>query len=241
MREFSVNSGFLYGLTAVVVVFVLAQSVFFLVRAARRARQLGIGGSVIHKTVASSAIFSIAPAVAILLGVITLSKFLGCPLPWLRLSVLGALTYELPAATTTAETIGLSLSQPVQNAGAFAAIAWVMTLGIIPGIFVILFGLKKIQGGILQLKAKDEKWGNIFLTCMFLGMISTFVGYLFADIRIGLSGWIPVVVALSSALLMCLCAVLIKALKWTWLEQYALPLCMLGAMALSIPITRLMG
>ena len=32
-----------------------------------------------------------------------------------------------------------------------------------------------------------------------------------------------------------------RSLKWTWLEQYALPLCMLGAMALSIPITALMA
>ena len=42
----------------------------------------------------SSAVFTIAPAVAILLGVITLSKALGLPLPWLRLSVVGALTYD---------------------------------------------------------------------------------------------------------------------------------------------------
>ena len=241
MREFSVNSGFLYGLTATVVVFVVAQSIFFLVRALRRARQLGISAGVLRKTAASSAIFTIAPAVAILLGVITLSKFLGFPLPWLRLSVLGALTYELPAATTTAQTMGLDLSQTVTDPRAFSAIAWVMTLGIIPGIFVILFGMKKIQGGIVQLKAKDEKWGNIFLSCMFLGMISTFLGMLFADIRIGLAGWIPIVVAICSALIMGVCALLMKAFKWTWMEQYALPISMLGAMALSIPITHLMG
>ena len=49
------------------------------------------------------------------------------------------------------------------------------------------------------------------------------------------------VVALVSALLMGVCGILIRVLKWTWLEQYALPLCMLGAMALSIPITALMA
>lgn len=241
MRAFSVNSGFLCALAAIVVMFVIAQSAFFLVRAWRRARQIGLGVSVLRKTVVSSAIFTIAPAVAILLGVITLSKFLGFPLPWIRLSVLGALTYELPAATTTAQTMGLDISQTITDPRAYAAIAWVMTLGIIPGIFVILFGLRKIQGGILSLKAKDEHWGNIFLTCMFLGMISTFLGMLFADIRAGLSGWIPIVVAVVSALIMCLCALAMKVFKWSWMEQYALPISMLGAMALSIPITRLMG
>ena len=241
MSTFQVNSPFLYAVTAVVILFVLAQSVFFLVRAARRAKQLGISGSVVSKTIASTAVFTIAPAVAILLGVITLSKFLGLPLPWLRLSVLGALTYELPAATSTATAMNLSLSQPIADPRAYTAIAWVMTLGIIPGIFIVLFGLKKIQSGIGSIKTKDAAWGEIFLSSMFLGMISAFVGMLFADVREGLSGYIPIVVALISAAIMGVCGLLLKKLKWTWLEQYALPISMLGAMALSIPVTWLMG
>ena len=47
-------------------------------------------------------------------------------------------------------------------------------------------------------------------------------------------------VAAASALLMAVCGLLIKKCKWSWLEQYALPLCMLGAMALSLPLTALM-
>lgn len=241
VEEFSVNSPFLYAVTAVVIAFVLAQSVFFLVRAARRAKKLGISGGVIRKTIVSSALFTVAPAVAILLGVITLSKFLGLPLPWLRLSVLGALTYELPAATTTATAMNLSLSQPITDPRAFTAIAWVMTLGIIPGIFIVLFGLKKIQGGVMSIKTKDPKWGNIFMDSMFLGMISAFVGMLFADVHLGRPGFIPLVVALISALLMGVCGLLLKKLNWKWLEQYALPISMLGAMAASIPVTWLMA
>ena len=241
MKTFSVNSGFLYAVTAVVIVYVLAQSAFFLVRAARRAKQIGIKGDVVRKTIISSAIFTIAPAVAILLGVVTLSKFLGLPLPWLRLSVLGALTYELPAATTTANAMNLSLSQQITDPSAFTAIAWVMTLGIIPGIFVVLFGLKKMQAGIVSIKSKDAVWGELFMSSMFLGMISAFVGTLFADVRSGLPGYIPIAVALVSAVIMAVCGILIKKCKMSWLEQYALPISMLGAMAASIPITALMG
>ena len=241
MKEFNVNSGFLYGVTSIVIVYVLAQSLFFLVRAARRARQLGIQSSVIKKTILSTSLFTVAPAVAILLGVITLSKFMGLPLPWLRLSILGALTYELPAASTTATAMNLSLSQQITDPGAYAAIAWVMTLGIIPGIFVVLFGLKKMQSGIVSIKSKDPKWGELFMSSMFLGMISAFVGTLFSDVRAGLPGFIPIVVALISALIMAVCGLLIKKCKMGWLEQYALPLSMLGAMAASIPVTALMG
>ena len=241
MNNFSVNSGFLYGVTAVVIVYVLAQSLFFLARAAKRANELGIGAATIRKTIVSSGLFSIAPAVAILLGVITLSKFMGLPLPWLRLSILGALTYELPAATSTATAMNLSLSETITDPKAFAAIAWVMTLGIIPGIFVVLFGLKKMQKGIVSIKAKDPKWGELFMASMFLGMISAFVGMLFSDVRMGLPGFIPIAVALVSALIMAVEGLLIKLCKWSWLEQYALPISMLGAMAASIPITALMG
>ena len=241
MREFNVNSGFLYAVTAVVIVYVLAQSAFFLVRAAKRAKAIGIAGGMVRKTILSSAIFTVAPAVAILLGVVTLSKFLGLPLPWLRLSVLGALTYELPAATTTANAMELSLSQPITDPRAFTAIVWVMTLGIIPGIFVVLFGLKKMQKGIVSIKSKDAAWGELFMSSMFLGMISAFVGTLFADVRSGLPGYIPIAVALVSAVLMAVCGILIKKCKMAWLEQYALPISMLGAMAASIPITALMG
>ena len=240
MKEFSVNSGFLYLVTGGVILFVLAQSVFFLVRAARRAKALGITSSVIKKTIASSALFTVAPAVAILLGVITLSKFLGLPLPWLRLSILGALTYELPAATTTATAMELSLSQTITDPKAYAAIAWVMTLGIIPGIFIVCFGLKKIQSGIVSLKGKDPAWGEIFMSSIFLGMISAFVGMLFADVRLGLPGFVPIAVALVSALIMAVCGLLIKKCHIAWLEQYALPISMLGAMAASIPLTALM-
>ena len=136
MTSFHVNSPFLYGVTGVVILYVLAQSLFFLVRAVRRAKELGMQIQVVRKTIFSTALFTIAPAAAILLGVITLSKFLGLPLPWLRLSILGALTYELPAASSTATAMNLSLSTAITDPQAYTAIAWVMTLGIIPGIFV---------------------------------------------------------------------------------------------------------
>lgn len=235
--SFSVNDPFLYWLSAAVILVVLAQSVFFLVKAVKRARQLNL----VKGTIASSAVFSIAPAVSILIGVLTLNRFLGLPFPWLRLSILGAVTYELPAATIAANAVGVGVTEPITDPTVFAVIAWTMTLGIIAGIILILFGLKKIQKGMLTISGKDERWRGILMDALFLGMISAFLGLLFAHVREGVAGLIPIVVAVVSALLMGVCGLLIKKLKWTWLEQYALPLCMLGSMALSIPITALMG
>lgn len=132
MPTFDVNSTFLYAVAGFVVLFVIAQSVFFLVNAWQRARLKGFDAKALRRIMASSAVFTIAPAISILLGVITLSKFLGLPLPWLRLSVVGALTYELPAASAAAAATATDISKSVTDPQAFSTIAWVMTLGIIP-------------------------------------------------------------------------------------------------------------
>lgn len=238
---FSPNSAFLYILAVLVILFVLAQSAFFLVRAYRRGRQMNISAEKLRKTIVSTAVFTIAPAISILLGVVTLSKFLGIPLPWIRMSVIGALTYELPAATSTANALGVSLSEMVADPKVYAAIAWVMTLGIMPSIILPPLLMKKIQGGVVMLKSRDEKWGDIFMTSLFLGMISAFLGMVFADVRKGLSGFIPIFVLLVSAALMALCGLLIQKKNMKWLETYAMAISMVGAMIFAAVITPLIG
>ena len=235
--KFSVNSTFLYIVAICVILFVLAQSAFFLVRAYKRGKELGMGTAKLKKTIISTCVFTIAPAISFLIGIITLSKFLGIPLPWIRLSVIGAITYELPAATSTANALGISLSETITDPKTYSAIAWVMTLGIIPSIILPPVLMKKIQGGMIKIKNKDSKWGDIFMTSMFLGMISAFLGMVFADIRSGLSGWIPIFVLLVSAAVMGICGLLIKKCKMKWLETYALALSMVVAMIFACIMT----
>ena len=236
---FHANSIFLYVVAICVIIFVLAQSAFFLVRAYRRGKELGISTAQLKKTIISTAVFTIAPAISILIGIITLSKFLGIPLPWIRMSVIGAITYELPAATSTANALGISLSETITDPEIYTAIAWVMTLGILPSLILPPILMKKIQGGMIKMKAKDQKWGDLFMTSLFLGMISAFLGMVFADIRIGIAGWIPIFVLLFSAALMAVCGLLIK--KFKWLETYAMSISMVGGMIFACIITPLLS
>lgn len=236
---FSTNSMFLYGVAVLVILFVLAQSIFFLVRAYRRGRELGMDTAKLKKTIVSTTVFTIAPAISILIGVVTLSKFLGIPLPWIRMSVIGAITYELPAATSTANALGLSLSEMITDPKVYSAIAWVMTLGIMPSIILPPILMKRIQSGVVNLKNKDSKWGDIFMTSLFLGMISAFLGMVFADIRTGIAGWIPIFVLLASAAIMAGIGLLIKKKGMQWLETYALAISMVGAMVFAVAITPL--
>jgi len=235
--NFNPNSGFLYLIAICVIVFVIAQSIFFLVRAYRRGVAIGMGKKKLNKIIISTAIFTIAPAISILLGVFTLSKFLGIPLPWIRLSVIGAITYELPAATSTANALGVSLSKTITDPATYTAIAWVMTLGIMPSIILPPILMKRIQGGMLKLKTKDSKWSEIVMSAMFLGMISAFLGMVFADVRRGLVGFIPLFVLLTSAAIMGICGILIKKCNMKWLETYALSFSMVGAMVFAVFIS----
>ena len=237
MQEFNVNSTFLYAVAAFIILVVISQSTFFFIMAWRRARELGIDRNTLRRIASSSAIFTVAPAVAILLGVITLSHALGLPLPWLRLSVLGALPYELMAAEAAVSATGASMAETITDPRVLSTIAWVMTLGIIPGVIIVLFFTKKMQSGMVNLGGKDKRWGEIFMSALFLGMVSAFLGMIFANVRAGLAGWIPVFVMMFSSLTMAVLGFLCKKKNITWLENYALPLSMLSAMAFSIPIT----
>ena len=55
------NSQFMFLLGGIVGAFVIAQSLYFLIKALKRGKALGITGSVVKKTIFSSAVFAILP------------------------------------------------------------------------------------------------------------------------------------------------------------------------------------
>lgn len=243
--NFSVNSPILFVLVGLIILAVLTQSVYFLVRALKRAKEIGISSDKIKKTISSSAVFTIAPAVAILVGVVALSKSLGIALPWLRLSIIGSITYETVAANNALQALGLEAGSQITDPNVYITVLWVMTVGIAAGLVLVPFVTKKIQSGISKIGMKDKKWGEIFNNAMFLGMISAFLGFVFCDVanvfKGDTSGLIPVCVMGVSAVIMIICGGLSTKFKIRWLTDYALPLSLVGAMASAIPITAWLG
>ena len=110
MNEYlkQVNSLPFYLITGGVLLFILIMCVVFLVKSYRAGIAIGMDKKVMRRAIMSSATFSVLPGVSILLGVIALSGSLGVPLSWLRLSVVGALQYELNVAEIAATGMGLS-------------------------------------------------------------------------------------------------------------------------------------
>ncbi len=239
--EFNVNHPILFVIVGIIIAVVIAQSVYFLLKAIRRAKELGIKTETIKKTISSSAVFTIAPAISILVGVVALSKALGVALPWLRLSVIGSITYENVAAGNALNAAGQSMSETLTDANMYVTVLWVMTIGIAAGLVLVPFLTKKIQTGMVKMGMKDKKWGEIFNNAMFLGMISAFLGYVFCDVadvfKGSTAGLIPVCVMIISALVMAVCGLISKKLKARWIEDYALPLSLVSGMAMAIPIS----
>ncbi len=239
--EFSVNHPIIFIMVGLIILAVLGQSVYFLVRALKRAKKLGIENNTIKKTIGSAAVFTIAPAVAILVGVIAISKSLGIALPWLRLSIIGSITYETVAAENALTALDISAGTQITDPDVFITVLWVMTVGIAAGLILVPFVTKKIQGGISKIGMKDKKWGEIFNNAMFLGMISAFLGYVFCDVtkvfKGDTSGLIPVCVMVVSAIAMAICGGLSTKFKIRWLTDYALPISLVSGMASAIPIT----
>ncbi len=244
--EFQVNSPVIFAMTAVVILVVLAQSVHFLRKALKRSRELNMDQEKIRKTIKTAAIFTIAPAVAIVIGVMTLSKDLGIPLPWLRLSVVGSLSYETVAATNAESAMGLVFGQVESlTAQQYITIAMVMTLSIMVGIWLCPMVCKRMQNGMISMENRDKKWSDLFTNSMFIGMISAFLGYVFCDVSDvfhgSTAGLIPVCVMVVSAAIMAACGILMKKLNWKWMGDYALPISLVLGMLSAIPITGWLG
>lgn len=266
--EFNVNHPILFVLVALVICAVLGQSVYFLLKAVKRSKAIGMDKNLIKKTMITAAIFTVAPAIAIVITVISLSKSLGIALPWLRLSVVGSLSYEAIAAANASSGMGTTLAELAKGmtASQFVTITIVMTISIMIGIWLVPLIAKKYQNGLVSFENKDKKWSDILQNSLFIGMISAFVGFVFCDVNrlwsesartvvstnnvtnekvvttySSTSGLVPVFVMVISAAAMCLCGLLINKLKWKWLNDYALPICMVLGMAVAIPLTSWLG
>ena len=263
--EFRVNHPLLFILAGILVAVVLGQSVYFLLKALRRSKELGVDQAKIRKTIVTASVFTIAPAVAIVISVITLSKKLGLPLPWLRLSVVGSMSYETIAANTALTAMGQSLaSNKALTAQQYVNVLLVMTVSIMMGIWLVPLIGKKLQKGMANLGKRDAKWADIFQSSLFIGMIAAFLGFVFCDVArlwdpdsrfvtqtvidtgveidkevavSATSGLIPGCVMAVSAIIMVVCGLLMRKPKLKWLSEYALPISLVLGMAAAIPLT----
>lgn len=258
------NSWWMYLLGAFVVVFVLAGCIFFIISAFKEAKKMKMDKKVLKKVIFNSAIFTILPSISILIGVVVLSGTLGVPLPWIRLSVIGALHYEGAAANAALDAFKTT---EITNE-VFVTIACVMTLGILTGPLFCLFGFKAYDKKVLAKakvseetvventevvkEAKPKKnFGSILFNAVFIAMVSSFLAVdavkIFKTGKLNEEGiayspietYIPLIVIGVTFLSMFICDILEKKCKQKWLSSFSLGLSMLIGMASAVLVNYL--
>lgn len=148
------NSWWMYLLGVIITIFVIAGCLFFILKAFKEAKKLNMDKKVIKRTIISSAVFTILPSISILVGIFALAGQLGIPLPWIRLSVIGALHYEGIAADTALGFLKeAGITDPKVQ---IVTVASVMTLGILTGPIFCLFGFKAYDKKLLA-KANNQQ------------------------------------------------------------------------------------
>ena len=261
------NSWWMYLLGIIVSVFVTIGSLVFIIQSYKDAKKIGMDKAILKKTIISSAIFTILPSISILIGVVALSNCIGIPLPWIRLTVIGALHYEGTAVNVTYGAVNLANLTEAQ----FVTIAAVMTLGIISGPIYCLFGFKtydkkvlskthdldKVEENVEQetntenVKPKKErKFGAMLFDIVFIGMICAFLAIETAKYfnpkkdYTGImqeSTYYPIIAIVFAFGGMALCDLIEKKLKQKWIGNFALGFSMILGMAAAIVAQLIIG
>jgi len=238
----------LYLIGVIVSIFIITGSLFFALQARKRAKAIGMNDQLLRKTVIASMSFSILPSIGIFMGVITMSGLLGIPLPWVRLSVLGALHYELLAVKIATDGVTVT-ALSTEN---FVTIAFVMTIAIVWGALFALFFFKKYQSKIVdKVDTSDKKsFANLLFQSVFIGLVSAFFGDAFSkifsykteviengvytDTYVNHPTFVPIIVFVSAFLIMAGLDYLIDKKKVSWLENVQLSLSMILAMTIAV-------
>ena len=148
----------LYLIAGAIILFVLAQSLFFLIKAWKHGKEMGIDKKKLKNAVTSSALFTIPSALSVLATVIALAPALGLVIPWVRLSVIGNITYETVAATEAIKAFGITtgITEAITDPEVYAGVAWVMTLGICFSLVILPFVAKPLHKKFLKASQKAE-------------------------------------------------------------------------------------
>lgn len=238
----TLNSLPMFAVAGTVIVFILALSGVYLVKSYRAGLALGMDKAKLRRAVTSSATFTLLPSISILLGVIALSGSLGIPLPWLRLSVVGALHYEGTVADIAARGMGMvgGLGTAPLTPTMFVTIALVMTVGILSGCLFCIFFLKKYMQKVRKntgTKKKEGKgFGDYMMVAMFVGLISAYLGA-YVGTWTSTGNFMPLFVAAFSALVMAIFEFFARRKNMAWLDNFS----MAGSMLISMAAAVLLG
>ena len=229
------NSGFLYILVILGLLFIAGLCVAFYVKTRKRALELGVSKETLKKIDRSTIIFSIVPSLTIVVSMFALAPALGLPWSWFRLSVIGSAVYELTTAQVALSTLGYAdtAAAAAADGSVFGAAMIVMSIGIIAPVILAAIVTKPISQGLQKTSASGNKFSPIMNSCY---MIATMV--IFISIY-GLKGTVAVMVLLTSVAISVLISYIAKNTSAKWIGQFAMPCCLIFGMMSALLWTKL--
>jgi len=224
------NGSLLFVLVGAGILYVLFQCVLFLRVSLKRARGLGIDPKVVSNTIKSSAVFTIAPSIAVALGLAALAPSLGIPWPWLRLSVIGSVSYELMAANMASSALGFAKLADASKGGAepLGVIMYAMTGGLAGGMILDLIFIKKVDSLAAKMKSKAGDFGTVAIGVLFFAVIAVFIVPFFGQ------GIVVVGTFFTSIVLTLVQAFIAKKYKIAWLGNFILAFSLILGMCSAI-------
>jgi len=218
------NGGGMWLACSAIIIVVIYQTIRITMLAFQAGREIGMSGKDMLSAFRTGMTTAIVPSIAILLGLAVLIPRLGIPFPWMRLAVIGSVTYELIAAGAAASEMGLKGISGAFDGTVFATAVWTMSMGVFFGLLIVAFLTPKIK----QLKDKvaggNEGWLSVMTLAAFFGA----TGYLVAQPMV--TGGAPLIALLGGFFSMILIGAVIKLAKQEWLKEWALALSIIGGM-----------
>ena len=222
----------MYLIGAILIGYVLIQSFVFYNKAYKRGLEMGMTKHQLNETTRSSAIFSIVPSIPILIGLVAMVPLFGdAAIPWIRLSVLGSVSYETYAALAVKNAAGVVTL--LENMSVYSAAIWTMTISIMSGLIVLIFFYQGYTKKLAEIRKKDSRWATILIAALFMGLVATIGAQ-----QIVLGGYNLIALLISMGIMAILGGL---SFKFKWLEEFALPVSILGTLTALYVIINVFG
>lgn len=222
----------MYLIGAILIGYVLIQSFVFYNKAYKRGLEMGMTKQQLNETTRSSAIFSIVPSIPILIGLVAMVPLFGdAAIPWIRLSVLGSVSYETYAALAVKNAAGVVTL--LENMTVYSAAIWTMTISIMSGLIVLIFFYQGYTKKLAEIRKKDSRWATILIAALFMGLVGTIGAQ-----QIVLGGYNLIALLISMGIMAILGGL---SFKFKWLEEFALPVSILGTLTALYVIINVFG
>lgn len=210
-----------------IIVVVLFQAIRITRIAFRAGREIGMTGEQLWTAFRTGLTTAIVPSIAVLLGLAVMIPKLGIAFPWMRLSVIGSVSYELIAAGAGANAMGVDGLQGDFTGIVFANAVWAMSLGVFFNLILVAFFTPRVKWLKEKVAGGDEGWMKVMTAAAFFGA----VGYMVAQPVV--KGGSALMALIGGFVSMALLGIVITVGKQNWLKEWALALAIIGGMAVA--------